>query len=105
MTRPFVPPSGDVEPVVAQIWSELLRVERVGRNDDFFALGGHSLLAMQAIARIRTRFSIRMPVRTLFEPPMLSAFVARFRRYAGRSCWKSWKQGTLGQRGFSRAFK
>jgi amino acid adenylation domain-containing protein len=73
-TRPFVPPSGDVEEVVAPIWGELLRLERVGRNDDFFELGGHSLLAMQVIVRIRTRFSIRMPVRTLFELPTLSAF-------------------------------
>jgi amino acid adenylation domain-containing protein len=46
-------PQGEVEQALATVWRELLNLERVGRNDDFFALGGHSLLAIQLVSRVR----------------------------------------------------
>ncbi|HEU0078807.1 MAG TPA: amino acid adenylation domain-containing protein, partial [Longimicrobiaceae bacterium] len=46
-------PAGETEAALAEIWSELLKVERVGRWDHFFDLGGHSLLAVQVISRVR----------------------------------------------------
>lgn len=46
-------PVGEVERALAEIWAELLHVERVGRQDNFFELGGHSLLAVRMVSRIR----------------------------------------------------
>jgi amino acid adenylation domain-containing protein len=64
-------PQGSLETTLAQIWSDLLGVERVGRHDSFFALGGHSLLAVQMIERLR-RLNLTVSVRTLFNTPTLS---------------------------------
>jgi acyl carrier protein len=68
-SRAYTAPSGDLECMLAEIWGEVLRVQRVGRDDDFFALGGHSLLAMQCIVRLRSQLSLELPVRTLFDFP------------------------------------
>jgi amino acid adenylation domain-containing protein len=65
--RPYEPPEGKIERVLAQLWQELLRVERVGRCNHFFDLGGHSLLATQLIARIRKSFRVELPIRDVFE--------------------------------------
>ncbi|KAF9343231.1 hypothetical protein BGX26_006061, partial [Mortierella sp. AD094] len=65
-------PQGETESTIAMIWAELLNVERVGRNDNFFMLGGHSLLAVLMIERLR-RNGIEISVRTLFNTPTLSA--------------------------------
>ncbi|WXK34527.1 non-ribosomal peptide synthase/polyketide synthase (plasmid) [Mycetohabitans rhizoxinica] len=65
-------PQGELETTLAEIWSELLGVERVGRHDSFFALGGHSLLAVQFIERLRRR-ALGLSVRALFDTPVLSA--------------------------------
>jgi amino acid adenylation domain-containing protein len=59
------------EELVAGIWSEVLRVERIGVRDDFFALGGHSLLATQVLSRLRDTFQVELPLRKLFEAPVL----------------------------------
>ncbi|MFD1029738.1 amino acid adenylation domain-containing protein, partial [Paraburkholderia sabiae] len=68
-------PQGEVEITLAQIWAELLGVERVGRHDHFFALGGHSLLAVQLMERLRRR-SLRIEVRTLLVKPVLADLAA-----------------------------
>ncbi|HET8796788.1 MAG TPA: amino acid adenylation domain-containing protein, partial [Thermoanaerobaculia bacterium] len=53
LARAYEAPRGKTEETLAAIWTELLRVERVGRDDNFFELGGHSLLAVQLISRLR----------------------------------------------------
>jgi acyl carrier protein len=68
----FVAPRTPVEETVARIWSELLRLDRVGVNDNFFDLGGHSLLATQVVSRLRGAFGLEMPLRTLFEAPTVA---------------------------------
>ncbi|MFE4518684.1 amino acid adenylation domain-containing protein [Kitasatospora sp. NPDC056783] len=70
---------GAVEEAVGQLWAELLGVERVGPDDDFFVLGGTSLLAMEMLARARIMFGVdvgqvRTLTRALLREPVLRAF-------------------------------
>ncbi|KAF9921755.1 hypothetical protein BGZ67_000271, partial [Mortierella alpina] len=71
-TTDYVAPQGDVEIALASIWCDLLKVDHVGRHDNFFMLGGHSLLAIQMIARLH-RLELNLSVRALFENPVLSS--------------------------------
>jgi natural product biosynthesis luciferase-like monooxygenase protein/amino acid adenylation domain-containing protein len=68
----FIPPSTETEKVLAEIWTEVLRVDRVGVNDNFFDLGGHSLNATQLISRVRSQFDVRLAVKDLFMSPTIS---------------------------------
>ncbi|PVZ68901.1 non-ribosomal peptide synthetase [Pelagibaculum spongiae] len=70
-------PQGDFEVGLAEIWSELLSVKTIAREDDFFSLGGHSLMAMRLIAQIRHQFSIELPLKQIFTSPDLQAMAAR----------------------------
>ncbi|MGH8081979.1 MAG: condensation domain-containing protein, partial [Lysobacter sp.] len=72
--RLFEEPQGPVEQALAQIWAELLQIDRVGRQDHFFELGGHSLLAVQMGSRLRERLGVEVPLSALFFDPVLSAF-------------------------------
>jgi amino acid adenylation domain-containing protein len=63
---PYVAPRTATEQLVADIWSQLLGVERVGLHDNFFELGGHSLLATQFTSRLRERFNVDVPLSALF---------------------------------------
>ena len=67
--KPFVAPRSIVESQLADIWAELLNIERVGIHDNFFELGGHSLKATQVVSRIRDAFQIELSLRILFERP------------------------------------
>ncbi|HST60442.1 MAG TPA: amino acid adenylation domain-containing protein [Longimicrobium sp.] len=68
-----VPPRTDAERQLAAIWVEVLRVDRVYANDNFFDLGGHSLLATQLVARVREAFQVELPLQGIFESPTVSA--------------------------------
>ena len=70
----FVAPRTPLEAEIAEVWCQVLDVERVGTGDNFFHLGGHSLLAARVITRVRERFSIDLSVRALFEHPTLASF-------------------------------
>src|SRR5262249_17896000 len=72
----YIAPRTPIEEIVAVVWSDVLRLERIGLRDNFFDLGGHSLLAMLIISRAEEAFQIKLPLRTLFESPTVAAFAA-----------------------------
>ncbi|HYU32863.1 MAG TPA: amino acid adenylation domain-containing protein, partial [Thermoanaerobaculia bacterium] len=67
---------GPVEEMLADLWAELLGVERVGLRESFFELGGHSLLATQLIARARDLFEVEVPLRRLLDEPTVAGMAA-----------------------------
>ncbi|MFI1400449.1 amino acid adenylation domain-containing protein [Streptomyces sp. NPDC020681] len=66
-TTQFEPPRNDIEAVVALVWADVLRVDRVGAHDDFFDLGGHSLLATKAVMFLRDHLGVDLRVNALFQ--------------------------------------
>ena len=80
----FEAPRGKREVELAGLWAELLKIERIGRHDDFFELGGNSLLAMQVISRLRRLTAADLPLRSLFDAPTVEQLAAWIdRREAG----------------------
>jgi amino acid adenylation domain-containing protein len=70
-------PASPAEELMAAVVAELLGVERVSREDDFFDLGGHSLLAIRLVARIREAFGAEVDVRSVFERRTVAGLAAR----------------------------
>ncbi|MFB7876377.1 non-ribosomal peptide synthase/polyketide synthase [Nocardia sp. NPDC056064] len=75
--RAFRAPAAGTESVVARVFGEVLGVERVGADDDFFALGGNSLVATQVAARLGAALGVTVPLKTLFESSTVTALAAR----------------------------
>ncbi|HYV13041.1 MAG TPA: SDR family NAD(P)-dependent oxidoreductase, partial [Pyrinomonadaceae bacterium] len=68
----YVAPATAAEKTVADIWQQLLGIERVGTDDNFFELGGHSLLATQVVSRLRKAFQVEVPLRSVLETPTVA---------------------------------
>jgi amino acid adenylation domain-containing protein len=68
-SQEYEAPQGAIEEAIAGIWQKLLRVERVGRRDNFFDLGGHSLLATRVSTHIGAELDMDIPLRLMFERP------------------------------------
>jgi phthiocerol/phenolphthiocerol synthesis type-I polyketide synthase E len=70
----YAAPTNEVEEQLAELWSGLLGIEKVGIHDDFFGLGGHSLLATQIVARVRDLFHLDLPLQSIFEAPTIAKY-------------------------------
>ncbi|KAF9342356.1 hypothetical protein BGX26_007710, partial [Mortierella sp. AD094] len=71
VSQEYEAPQSELECTLAVIWSDILKIDRVGRRDNFFMLGGHSLVAIQMIERLR-QAGLHLSVRALFQTPTLS---------------------------------
>lgn len=72
--RNYRAPRDEREKLLAELWAEVLGVERIGLDDHFFELGGHSLTATRLISRLRSTLGLEVPVRALFLHPTLAGF-------------------------------
>ena len=72
LEQEYVAPETPFEETLAEIWAELLRVDRVGVHDNFFDLGGHSLIAARVMSRVREAFDVDLPLRRFFESPTVA---------------------------------
>jgi acyl carrier protein/NAD(P)-dependent dehydrogenase (short-subunit alcohol dehydrogenase family) len=77
LSSTYVAPSNEMEKTIVGIWQEVLGVEDVGIDDDYFELGGDSLMAAQFIARLQEAFEVEIPLQTLFEAPTVKSMVER----------------------------
>jgi len=77
--REYEAPQGEVAETLAEIWSELLRLERIGRQDDFFQLGGHSLMAARLVLKIHQHFEVDIDLREMFEFTRLCLLASEIR--------------------------
>src|SRR5262249_36115618 len=78
-TSAYVAPRNETEKFICQLWSEALKIDRVGIDDDFFSLGGHSLLAAKLFARLDEKFDHLLPLGLLFAAPTIRALAERSR--------------------------
>ena len=79
----FIEARDQIEELVAQVWREVLRRDRLGVNENFFQLGGHSLLATRVVARLRGHFNVDLALRKIFERPTVAGLadeIAMLRR-------------------------
>ena len=81
----YVGPKTRLEERLVGIWTEVLRIPRVGIHDNFFELGGHSLVATQVVARIRAQLGVDLPVRALFDAPTVAGLAEQSQRRLYRS--------------------
>lgn len=68
----YISPRNDTENALADIWSEVLKIDSVGIYDNFFEIGGHSLLATQIVSRIREKLDVEIPLNIIFETPTIA---------------------------------
>ncbi len=84
MPTAFEPPRNAIEETLAEIWSQVFSLKKIGRNDNFFQLGGHSLLATQIIARMSDVFQTPVPLRQIFVSPTLADLAGYVETHMGK---------------------
>ena len=83
----YVAPRTTIEEKIAEIWKELLGIDRIGIRDNFFDLGGHSLMAVHLFNRIEERFGIRLPLTTLFQSAALAELAEAVNEASTEASW------------------
>ena len=86
--RPMAAPRSELERTISEVWRDVLQVESVSIDDNFFDAGGHSLLLVQLYSRLRERLGREFPMVELFRRPTISAF-ASFLTDAPETTWSS----------------
>ncbi|MCP3803104.1 SDR family NAD(P)-dependent oxidoreductase [Allokutzneria sp. A3M-2-11 16] len=76
IAQAYVPPTGATETRLAELWQDMLGLDRVGVNDNFFDLGGTSMLGLQLLSLVRKEFGVAVPSVTLFEAPTVHTVAA-----------------------------
>ncbi|OKH59454.1 hypothetical protein NIES2130_09045 [Scytonema sp. HK-05] len=85
----FVAPRSQVELQLAQIWSRILKVDKVGVQDNFFDLGGHSLLTPYLMAQIKQQFGKDIPIASLYQNPTIEQLATIVQADSDSSIWSS----------------
>lgn len=80
-TQEYVAPVTPTEISVAQIWSEVLNAEKIGKTDNFFEIGGHSLIATRVVSRINRTFGLEMKLGELFLSPTIEGLAVVIDKY------------------------
>ncbi|MFI9722809.1 amino acid adenylation domain-containing protein [Streptomyces sp. NPDC052396] len=78
-SRSGVAPRDEAERAIAEIWRRALKTEHIGAHDNFFELGGHSLAVPQVVHEVRQHFGVDLPLRTMFDRPVLADFATAAR--------------------------
>ena len=73
----FAAPHTETEKAIAEIWSKLMKLERIGIHDDFFDFGGHSLMAMKMVSQIEERFGVSLPLADFLEEPTIAGLAKK----------------------------
>ena len=82
--KAYVAPRNAAEKMISQIWQNVLNIERVGINDNFFDLGGHSLLGVRLFAQIERKWGQKIPLATLYQAPTIKQLA----QIIGQKDWK-----------------
>ena len=108
----FAPPANRLEAMIAETWSELLKVREVGVNDNFFELGGHSFLIIRVHDRLQKRLDQQFPLLSVFEHPTVRALARSLQTNAATAApeppaqlpeeWASRRKDALRRRRLSR---
>jgi len=101
-TRPeseiaFAEPQNALEAQLARIWADILGLDRVGVNDNFFDLGGHSLAAMRIVSRVTDRFNLKMSTQLLFQSPTVRAMAAVIAGHQGEAAMEQRSDASSGK--------
>jgi arthrofactin-type cyclic lipopeptide synthetase C len=83
-TRAYEAPVGEMETSIARVWMQALKLERIGRHDNFFEIGGHSLLIVKIMTLLR-QLGIRATIADLFNHPTIESFAAFLSKMPAKS--------------------
>jgi amino acid adenylation domain-containing protein len=94
----YVAPQTEVEKLIADVWQDVLKIERVGTHDNFFDLGGHSLLVVQVQRRLQETFNQELPITEMFKYPTISALSNRLYQERDAHHWSEKSQSRAATR-------